>query len=460
MNMKSRFILGSCVWFGLILGLPGATARAQESVEDLEKVVSALRAEVAQLHAKSADADRLAEIERRIDLLAAELEKARTGGAAEEEAPARGEHGFAPAASKIYRKASGVSIGGYGEALYQNFASQAQNGRASGKQDQLDLVRIILYTGYKFSDRILFNSEIEFEHGTTGAGAEARGEVSVEFGYLDFKPWSKVGIRAGMVLLPVGFVNELHEPPIFLGARRPEVEQAIIPSTWREVGAGVFGETGPLQWRAYVVAGLNSSGFTSSGIRGGRQQGSRSVAEDLALAGRVDYVGTPGLLLGGSIVNGNSGQGATSAGQTIEGRLVLFDVHGQYEHRGLWLRALYAQTSLGDAALINARNGFTSDRSVGSRQRGFYAEAGYDVMSAHPRGQWAVIPFVRYEKLNTQVRVPDGFAKNPALDRTVLTAGVSVKPLTSVAIKADYQAHSNRARSGVSQFNLSVGFLF
>ncbi len=458
MNMKSTFILAASL--SLILGLPAAPAQAQGSVEDLQKAVSALQTEVAQLRAKGAEADRMTEIERRIDLLAAELEKARTGGVPETEAPAKGEHGFAPAASKIYRKASGVSLGGYGEALYQNFATQAENGKASAKPNQLDLVRIVLYTGYKFSDRILFNSEIEFEHGTTGEGAEERGEVSVEFGYLDFKPWKNVGIRAGMVLLPVGFVNELHEPPIFLGARRPEVEQAIIPATWREVGAGVFGEAGPLQWRAYIVAGLNSAGFTSRGIRDGRQQGSKSVAEDLALTGRVDYVGASGLLVGASALSGNSGQGASVDGRTIKGRVTLFDVHGQYEHRGLWLRALYAQTSLGDAALINAQNGLGGSQSVGSRQHGFYAEAGYDVMNAHPRGQWAAIPFVRYERLNTQVRVPDGFAKNPALDRKVLTAGISVKPLTSVAIKADYQAHSNLARTGVGQFNLSVGFLF
>ncbi len=462
MNMKFSFIFGlkACLGLGLALTLSAAPGSAQESVEHLQRAVSELQAEVARLKAENTGADRLVEIERRIDLLAAEIEKARTGGASETEAPAQGEHGFAPAASKVYRKASGVSIGGYGEALYQNFGTHAQNGTPADRLNQLDLVRIVLYTGYKFSDRILFNSEIEFEHATTGEGAEERGEVSVEFGYLDFKPWRNVGIRAGMVLLPVGFVNELHEPPIFLSARRPEVEQAIIPATWREVGAGLFGETGPLEWRAYVVAGLNSEGFSSTGIRGGRQQGSQSVAEDIALAGRVDYVGPPGLLLGGAVVSGNSGQGATAAGQAIQGRLTLFDLHGQYQHRGLWLRALYAQSSLGDSALINARNGLAGDRSVGSRQRGYYVEAGYDIMNAHPRGQWAVVPFVRYEGVDTQLRVPEGFARNPALDRKIITAGISVKPLSSVAIKADYQAVSNRARSGVSQFNLSVGFLF
>ncbi len=458
MNMKLTFMFSKvAILAALLLAAP---AGAEESLADLKETVTALQAEVARLRAEGASADRLSEIERRIDLLAAELEKLRTGGATETEAPAKGEHGFAPAASKVYRKASGVSLGGYGEALYQNFAKQAQDGSAAEQRNQLDLVRVILYAGYKFSDSILFNSEIEFEHATTGEGAEERGEVSVEFGYLDFKPWQKVGLRAGMVLLPLGFVNELHEPPIFLGARRPEVARAIVPTTWREVGAGLFGETGPLQWRAYVVAGLNSSGFSDAGLREGRQQGSQSLAEDLALTGRLDYVGAPGLLLGASVFTGNSGQGASVDGQTIKGRVTLFDVHGQYERRGLWLRALYAQSSVGDAALINAQNGLHGDKSVGSRQNGFYAEVGYDVLTAHPRGQWAVIPFIRYEKLDTQQRLPAGFEKNPARDRKVLTAGISVKPVTNVVLKADYQAHPNQARTGVSQFNLAVGFLF
>jgi len=458
MNMKITFIFNCGGILALLLLAP--PARAQESVDDLKGAVAALQSEVARLTAEGASAARLAEIERRIDLLAAELEKSRTGGATETEAPLKGKPGFGRAASKVYRRVGGVSLGGYGEAMYQNFAKRAQDGAAAEQRDQLDLVRVVLYTGYKFGDKMLFNAEVEYEHASTGEGDEERGEVSVEFGYLDFKPWQQVGIRAGMVLLPLGLINELHEPPIFLGARRPEVEQAIIPTTWHEVGAGFFGETGPLQWRSYVVAGLRSTGFTGEGLKEGRQQGSQSLAEDLAFTGRLDYVGVPGLLLGGSLYTGNAGQGATLDDQTIKGRVTLFDVHGQYEHRGLWLRALYAQTSVGDAALINAQNGLAGDESVGSRQNGFYAEAGYDVMNAHPKGQWAVIPFVRYERLNTQARVPAGFQQNPALERKVLTAGVSVKPVANVVLKADYQSQSNQARTGVSQFNLAVGFLF
>ena len=208
--------------------------------------------------------------------------------------PPGGQRGLGPAASKVYNVERGVSIGGYGEMLYQSFASETEDGSASAKSDQLDFLRAIVYVGYKFNDRIHFNSEIEFEHASTGKG----GEVSVEFAYLDFSLRPELGIRGGMLLVPMGFINELHEPPIFYGARRPEVESAIIPTTWRENGAGIFGEAGPVEYRAYAVAGLDASGFSASGIRGGRQKGARSLAEDFAFTGRVDLTSVPGLLAG------------------------------------------------------------------------------------------------------------------------------------------------------------------
>lgn len=439
----------------LLLLLGPAPLRAQEpSTEDLRKAVAALEADLARLTAQGAASDRLDELERRIDLLAAELEKARTGGAAET-TPPKAVPGFGPAASKVYGVAKGVSLGGYGEAVYQNFGAEREDGAPSGRGDRIDLVRNIVYVGYKFDERILFNSELEFEHATTGEGAEEKGEVSVEFGYLDFKPWKSVGLRAGLVLVPMGFVNELHEAPVFHGARRPQVESSIVPTTWRENGVGLFGETGPLQWRTYLVAGLSSGGFEGSGIREGRQGGSDSLAEDLALTGRVDYTGVAGLLVGASFFTGDSGQGAG-----FGGRVSLVDLHGQYEHRGLRLRALAARTSVADAALINAANGLAGDESVGERQYGWYAEAAYDVMTLRPAGQWSVAPFVRYERLDTQDRVPAGFERDPANERTVLTAGVGVKPRANVVLKVDFQRLTNKARTGTSQLNVGVGYLF
>lgn len=402
-----------------------------------------------------AEGDRLAELERRIDLLAAELEKTRTGGAAETESGA-GAHGLAPAASKVYRTARGVSIGGYGEVLYENYQAKKQDGTPSGRTDQTDFLRGIVYVGYKFSDRILFNSELEFEHASTGKG----GEVSVEFGYLEMKPWKGLGFRAGMLLVPVGFLNELHEPPVFHGARRPDVESAIVPSTWRENGAGLFGEAGPVSFRAYLVSGLSSSGFSAAGIRGGRQSGARSKSEDFAVTGRVDWSGPRGLLLGVSFFSGGSGQGATVGETEIGGRVTLLESHLQYQWRGLEIRALGARSSLADAALINAKNSLAGAKSVGEAQYGYYLQAAYDLMSLRPSGQWSVTPFVRYEKLDTQDGVPAGFQKDPASTRTLVTAGLGVRPLPQVVLKADYQRMRNQARTGVSQFNLAVGYLF
>lgn len=459
---KELLTLMKRLLFAFLLGILVATpVRAQgPSIEDLQSQLTALKAELARASEAGSQTERLAELERRIDLLASAVEQARTGGATEIEAPTKGEPGFGPAASKVYRRQRGVSIGGYGEALYQNFASERQDGTPSGAKDQADLLRVVFYTGYKFSDRVLFNSEIEYEHATTGEGAEERGEITVEQAYLDFKPWTKVGVRAGMLLVPLGFVNELHEPPIFLGARRPDVERFIVPSTWHDIGVGLFGESGPFQWRAYAMASLNAAEFSAAGIRGGRQGGSQSVAEDWAFTGRLDFIGAPGLVLGTALYTGQAGQGERVEGQPLDARVTVFEGHAQYERRGFQGRVLYARTKLDDAARVNALNGLAGAASVGSEQFGFYAEASYDLMNRHPRGQWAVLPFVRYERFDTQHVVPAGFRRNPALDRKSWTAGVSIKPLNGVVLKTDYQWLTNRARTGTHQFNLAVGYLF
>lgn len=448
MNMKFIFIM-----FGV--ALVAGSARGQSVGDgDLRGQIEELRRQLALLQPMQGEGS-IGELKRRIDLLAAEIEKLRAAGAEPtlQEAPPK--TGLAPAASKVYGAAKGVSLGGYGEAVYNNFSGARQDGAASGLSNRIDLLRSVLYVGYKFDDRTLVNTEIEFEHATTGEGAEEKGEVSVEFAYLDFKPWKHVGLRAGLVLVPMGFVNEMHEAPVFHGALRPEVERAILPSTWREGGVGIYGDTGPLQWRGYVVAGLDSTGFDASGIREGRQGGSQSLAESLALTGRVDYTGVDGAVLGASLFTGGSGQGRGFAG-----RVTIVDTHAQYESRGAKLRAVAAWTKIGDAAAINAERGLLGSASVGERQRGAYVEGAFDLMTLRPAGRLSIEPFVRREWLDTQSRVPVGFQRDPERNRRVLTVGLSVKPMPNVVLKADRQWLSNRAKTGVNQWNLGVGYLF
>ena len=441
--------------------LTASPARADEDLqrrlEALEQTITALQGE---LRALRAEADRREtesqRLEQAVDVLTDELESERLAGA--EDAPVEGAapKGLAPAASKVYSKSRGVSIGGYGEMLYQSFSSAPDDGTPSPKKDQIDFLRAILYFGYKFNDRIVFNSEIEFEHASTGSG----GEASVEQAYLDFLVREEFNVRAGMLLPPIGFVNELHEPPTFLGARRPQVEQVVIPTTWRENGAGIHGEIGRFSYRAYLLAGLDASGFSdSSGLRGGRQKGAKSLAEDGALTFRFDYEPIDGLLFGVSGYFGESGQGASLGADTLDVRTELLSAHLQWRWRGLQARALWARVELDDVADLNTWLGKTGADSIGERMEGWYAELGYDLL-AHRDTRHELIPFVRYEDYDTQAEVPSGWLRDPANDREMLTIGVSYKPHPDVVIKLDWQDESNGAGTGQDQLNLALGYLF
>ena len=406
----------------------------------------------------SEDEERFAELARQVQLLAEEIEKLQLGRVAGEDT-LEGRYGLAPSASKVYGVERGASLGGYGEVVFQDFSDQRDDGAASGKLNEFDFLRAIVYLGYKWNERFLFNSELEFEHASTDQG----GSVSVEFAYIDYLYRSELNLRGGLVLFPVGFVNELHEPTVFYGSTRPQVERVIIPTTWRENGGGVFGEVGPLRYRSYVVAGLDSDGFSAgSGLRGGRQKGSRSLAEDFAWTGRLDLTGFPGFLIGGGFFLGGSGQGeVTPTGASIGGAVHLFDVHAQYNLQGLQLRGLYVGSTVADADLINESLGLIGNKSIGSELTGWYLEAAYDLVGTGAfDSSWSVSPFVRYEEFDTQAKVPAGFERNPANDRSVLTLGFEFKPLTSVVLKLDYQDFRNQAGTGTNQWNFAVGYQF
>ena len=397
--------------------------------------------------------DRLDEIERRIEILAVELETLRIGEAAVK--AVESVYGLGPAASKVYRVDKGVSIGGYGEMLYQNFSSTLEDGTPNSKTDELDYLRAVVYFGYKFNDKFLFNSEIEFEHAST----DKEGSVSVEFAYVDYLWQKPINVRAGLLLLPMGFLNELHEPTVFLGARRPATETRIIPTTWREGGIGIFGDLGPFAYRTYVVNGFDASGFTAAGLRGGRQKGSKAKAEDFAWTGRIDYVGTLGLLVGLSGYYGNSGQGLTDAAGTIDVPTGILEGHIDWRWKGLQLRLLATRATLDDVARLNDALSLTGDESIGETMVGGYVQLGYDVFT-WVKGKSQLTPYVRWESLSTQDSVPDGFTANPATKTEIRTFGIEYKPLTQLVVKLDYQETSNEARTGYSQFNVSLGYVF
>ena len=186
-----------------------------------------------------------------------------------------------------------VTVGAYGEVTYNQ--PQGDNG-------ELDVQRLVLLFGYKFNDKTQFVSEIEVEHVE---------EIFVEQAFVNYAVGDNVSLRGGLMLVPMGIVNEFHEPTTFNGTERPAVDNVIVPTTWREIGVGVTGRFSAMSlgYQAYVFNGFKSTvsdgedgltGFLkgSSGLRGGRQKAIKSTVDSPTFASKLDYYGIPGLRLG------------------------------------------------------------------------------------------------------------------------------------------------------------------
>jgi hypothetical protein len=373
-----------------------------------------------------------------VQALTGELERDRFGDVM----PELGEsvYGMGPAASKIYSKDQGLSIGGYGEVLYQNY-----NGTdLTDKTDTIDMLRAILYFGYKFNDKWVLNTEIELEHAD---------EAFVEFAYLDYLHSDALNFRGGLVLVPVGIVNELHEPTVFLGAKRSTVENKIIPTTWRENGAGIFGDIGSASYKLFVVNSLNGEKFSAGGIRSGRQKGSKAEAEDFSVVGRVDIEVAPSVTVGGSVYAGDQGQDLN-----VFAKLVMAEAHIMARKAGFTFNALVVGSDLYNAKELNAVSG----EDAGEQMFGWYAELGYDLFSTFDKGEQQLTPFVRVENVDTQHKAAPGSTTvdADAHDLDIVTVGLNYKPIDEVVIKAEHQFIEDGNGNTLDQSNVAIGYIF
>ena len=422
------------------------------------------------------------EIEEKIRILAEEIADLKSEEAVPDDVSSSdGFSGLGPAASKVYRRDKGLSIGGYGDVRFRHYTKNKD-----GRQDIFDALRFVLYTGYKFNDWLVMNSEVEFEHGSTSNS----GSASVEFLTLDFLLDDAFNLRGGLVLIPMGFLNEVHEPPFYFGAERPEVERRILPSTWRENGAGIFGTfdlggAGDIHYRTFAVNGFDATGFSASGLRGGRQKGSEALADHWAFVGRVDYEmgdALPGLMFGGSVYAGKSGQNQENGvcinfcddpapGDPIlqpetETRSVpdsfvhIYELHAQYKGHGLSLRGLFAHAFVDDAGDLSRALDLGTTSSVAKEMIGGYAEIGYDVMPLIVENEMSLEPFFRYEYLDTQHDVAGGFRKDQSRDYDLFVYGVSYKPIPQVVVKVDYRDFRAKRGSLRDEVQASIGFVF
>lgn len=388
------------------------------------------------------------ELERRIDILSEEITnlKAHQMGVSKNESV----YGLGNSASKVYFVPQGLSIGAYGEIIYTNKAAEDESGETVNDSPALEAYRYVLYVGYKFNDKWVFNSEIEIEHVN---------EIYNEFMYVDYLHSDEINGRAGLMLLPVGFVNMQHEPTLFPSVQRPQTEKLIIPSTWREIGIGAFGSVGNVDYHAYIVNGGDADSLTSDkGFRGARKKGGvNKNASTGAFTGRVDYNFNTNSYVGASIY---TGQASTAYDETKGNQkhldTTLYDIHAQYGVGGLRLRALYTEMNYGNASDWNAISG---NEPLPEKLQGGYIEAMYNVWAG--KSEAALSPFVRYERINLNAEYDEDYnTYSAAKDFHSYTVGLAYQPIPRLIFKADYAFVSNKAETGVDEFNLGMGFNF
>ena len=431
--------------------------RGEFRVAALAGAVALAFSPLAQAQTEKTAEERIQELERKIEILAEEIEgERREAMVVEQEYNTK--LGVGPAGSKIYQaEESSVTIGGYGEAFYLNTDNEGK--------DEADFLRNVLYFGYRFSDRILFNTEIEIEHAD---------EIYLEFAYLDFLFNEHFNVRAGMMLTPLGFVNEVHEPQFFFGNLRPPVETQIIPSTTRENGVGIYGRLGgQLDYRLYVQNSFNGEGISDGNLRGLRQKGGDAKANDLALTGRVDWNPAAGVTLGASFWSGNMGHEDTFNGEEIDMQMNLYDLRAQYRFGGLQLRALYTKATIDDTLPVSIEK----DVAIGDEMEGWYVEAGYDIFTLldDAPDRQSLYPWVRYSEIDTQASIDQdvidaGYEKNGKNDRNVVEVGLHYMPHPNVVIKGEVRAWDSDAEpnddgsyddtNNQTEYVLGIGYNF
>ncbi len=326
--------------------------------------------------------------------------------------------------------AEDTRIGGYGELHYNNLDGE---GGASDK-NEFDLHRFVLFFGHNFNERTRFFSEVEVEHSIAGEGK--KGEIELEQAYVEFDLNADHRARAGLFLLPVGLLNETHEPPTFYGVERNPIEKDIIPATWWAGGAALSGNLGGgFGYDLAIHEGLATSAAKGYTPRGGRQKTSEAKADNLAYTARLKWTGLPGVELGGTIQHQID---ITQGLDASAGSANLYELHGVFSRGPFGLKALYAQWDLDGSgpALAGA-----------DKQLGWYVEPSFKFSP-----QWGV--FARYNLWDSKA------GDNIGSEKKQIDFGVNFWPHPDVALKADYQMQDNDDGKNQDGFNLGIGYMF
>ncbi|MEG9326977.1 Phosphate-selective porin O and P [Salinimicrobium catena] len=341
-----------------------------------------------------------------------------------------------------------VTLGAYGEVTYN---------QPEGDNGELDVQRLVMLLGYQFTDKVQFFTEIEFEHVE---------EVYVEQAFVNYNIANNVNLRAGLMLVPMGIINEYHEPTTFNGVERPAIAGSIVPTTWREIGVGVNGRinSASLAYQAYIFNGFQSTTSDgtgllkgSNGLRGGRQKGIKSTVNTPNLSAKLEYFGILGMRLGLAGYFGRT-QAADEV-DMLDGAdigMSMVGLDARYVYQRFTARGEFIYASLTDTDDYNALTG----RDLGSALSGWYAEAAYNLLPMTNKQK--LFAFARYEDYDTHADTAGSLVENPAYDRNDITMGLSYHIAPGVVFKGDYQIKDNAVEGAdaKNQLNFGVGVWF
>lgn len=348
--------------------------------------------------------------------------------------------------------ASAVTVSAYGEMTYNQ--PEADNG-------ELDVQRLVLLFGYRFNDKTQFVTEVELEHVN---------EVFVEQAFVNHSIGDNISVRGGLMLVPMGIVNEYHEPTTFNGTERPSVDNVIVPTTWRELGVGVTGRFNDLSlgYQAYIFNGFRSASLDgeggvngllkgSNGLRGGRQKGIQSTVDSPTFSTKWEYYGIPGLRLGLAGYFGKTQ--ADDDVEKLDGANIGIAMGGldfRYAYQRFTARGQFIYASLSDTEAYN----IAADKDLGSALQGWYVEAGYNLFPQSKEQR--LFAFARYENYDTHAAVDGSLSRNDAYNRTDITTGLSYHIAPGVVVKGDYQFRDNKLSGDnvADRLNFGIGVWF
>ena len=348
--------------------------------------------------------------------------------------------------------ASAVTVSAYAEMIYN---------QPEGTNGELDVRRLVLLFGYRFNEQVQFVTEVELEHVN---------EVYVEQAFVNYNVAPNVNLRGGLMLVPMGIINEYHEPTTFNGTERPGVDNVIVPTTWRELGVGVTGRINDLSlmYQAYVFNGFKSTASDgaggadgllagSSGLRGGRQKGVQSTINSPTFSAKIDYYGFPGLRLGAATYLGRTQpEEAVDALDGADIGIGMLGLDARYAYKRLTARGQFTYAGLSDTEAYNDLTG----RDLGSALLGWYLEGAYNLLPTD-RNQ-KLFAFVRYESYDTHASTQGSLPGNAAYDRNDITAGLTYHIAPGVVVKGDYQFRDNALEGSrvPNRLNFGIGVWF